>query len=73
MSRSWSVPAKRSTRPLACGERAKTWVIPSSSSTRANCTVFESARSYRRRLEDAVAVRVARERQAAAQDDLLRE
>jgi len=35
-SRSWSVPAKHSTRPLACGERANTWVIPSSLSARAN-------------------------------------
>ena len=30
------MPAERSTRPLACGERANTWVIPSSPSARAN-------------------------------------
>ena len=35
-NRSWNVPAARSTRPFACGERAKIWVIPSSRIARAN-------------------------------------
>ena len=35
-SRSWKVPAARSTRPFAWGERAKIWVIPSSAIARAN-------------------------------------
>ena len=34
--RSWNVPAMRSTRPLACGERAKIRRTPSSASARAN-------------------------------------
>ena len=34
--RSWNVPAIRSTRPLACGERAKIRRTPSSAIARAN-------------------------------------
>ena len=33
----WKVPAVRSTLPFACGDRAKTICIPSSSIARLNC------------------------------------
>ena len=35
-SRSWNVPAVRSTRPFACGDLANIWRIPNSSMARAN-------------------------------------
>ena len=56
---SWNVPAVRSTLPLACGDRAKTICMPSSSIARLNCVGATGAPGHV--LEDGVPVGVERE------------
>ena len=57
-SLSWNVPAVRSTLPLACGDRAKTICMPSSSIARLNCVGCTGAPGAGHVLEDGVPVGV---------------
>ena len=53
---SWSVPAVRSTRPLACGDRANISCTPISPIARENLGGSGGGLRRRRVLEDAMAV-----------------
>ena len=71
ISRSWKVPAVRSTRPFAWGDSAKISCVPSSSMARPNWVGVPGGLIFRTVFEDSVPVGVQGERNAAAPEQSL--